>query len=253
MAVDDFSSSSPSSSPSDSYFDVATASKDGSVAVSRVESGGGRVKTITTIEDAHGGAVAKCVRWRDSSTLASCGNDGAVRLWDARCPYGGGGGGAAALEIEGATLGGVAANVVRWRPRESSSSLPNHLLVAGTNPEALMFDVRSPKGPLFVLKPPPPSGGSSLGKGSSSVIFQPCFVARGRAVAVGLPRSRVVSLFDADGGAPLSRGDVGGHDASTLACFEARDGGGGEEVVAAVGTRSLHLFSAVSQRLFCSV
>lgn len=250
MAVETFSLCSSSAT---SHFDVATASKDGSLVVSRVENAGGEngIKALAEIEDAHGGSVAKCVRWRDSTTLASCGNDGAVRLWDARCPYGGGGGGAAALEIAEATLGGVAANVVRWRPSknsddETSSSFPsNHLLVAGTNPEALMFDVRRPKSALFTLKPPPVS--SSNGKSSSSVIFQPCFVARGAAVAVGLPRSRVVSLFDAGTGVPLSRGDVGGHDASTLACFETcGEGGEEEEVVAAVGTRCLHLFSPSS-------
>ena len=254
MAVNEFSSSGESRF---FFFDVATASKDGSLAVSRVENRGGEVKTLATIEDAHGGAVAKCVRWRDGVTLASCGNDGAARLWDVRCPSGGGGGGGgggigggggAAVEIAEATVGGVAANVLRWRPEESGNSAapPNHLLVAGTNSEALMFDVRRPREPLFSLKPPPPPSGSAAGGGrSSSVIYQPCFVAHGRAVAVGLPRSRVVSLFDAADGTPLSRGDVGGHDASTLASFGAGEGGGGagEEVVAAVGTRCLHLFS----------
>ena len=244
MAVDGFSSAAL-------HFDVATASKDGSLVVSRIQSAGGEVRALATIEDAHAGAVAKCVRWRDGdgATLASCGNDGAARIWDARCPYGGGGGGGAAVEIAEATVGGVAANVVRWRRPESSgggsgsSAPPNHLLVAGTSPEALMFDVRRPKEPLFALKPPPPPPSSSAAAGRSSscsVIFQPCFVARGRAVAVGLPRSRVVSLFDARDGTPLSRGDVGGHDASTLASFETSEG---EEVVAAVGTRCLHLFS----------
>ena len=225
-------------SATDSHVDVATASKDGSLVISRIENGGGEVRALATIEDAHGGGVAKCVRWRDGSTLASCGNDGAARLWDARCPYGGGGGGGAAVEIAQATVGGVAANVVRWRRGDENGSAPsNHLLVAGTNPEALMFDVRSPRGPLFALKPPP---APSSGRGSSSAIYQPCFTCRGAAVAVGLPRSGIVSLFDAGDGTPLSRGGVGEHDASTLSSFET---GEGTEVVAAVGTRCLHLFS----------
>lgn len=210
----------------------------------------------------------KCVRWRDGNTLASCGNDGTARLWDARCPNSSGGAAASpSLEIAEATVGGVAANVIRWRgggcdetgEEEASAGKGHHLLVAGTNPEALVFDVRRPSGPMLSLKPPPQPqcGKGRSSSSSSSVIYQPCYVGlhRGRrrqggslgshrqaSIAVGLPRSRVVSLFCADTGAPLSRGDVGDHDASTLQSFGV--GGGGTEVVCAVGTRCLHLFEA---------
>lgn len=56
----------------DSRVRAATASKDASVAVSQVAEGSFPV--IARWRGAHEGVV-KCVRWRDDSTLASCGND----------------------------------------------------------------------------------------------------------------------------------------------------------------------------------
>ena len=52
---------------------IATAGKDGAVAVSDLRSDG-----TLQARYVHGGlhaGVAKCARWRDEATIASCGND----------------------------------------------------------------------------------------------------------------------------------------------------------------------------------
>lgn len=52
---------------------VVTAGKDGAVAVTRLQPEGS-IQGVHRYDRHHAG-VAKCVRWRDAHTLASCGND----------------------------------------------------------------------------------------------------------------------------------------------------------------------------------
>ena len=52
---------------------IATASKDCSVVVSRLN-GAGAIVAVHSYEQQHAGAV-KCARWGDEHSLATCGND----------------------------------------------------------------------------------------------------------------------------------------------------------------------------------
>ena len=207
---------------------VATAAKDGSVVLSEVRGDASTtlLTRLTAIDDAHAG-VAKCVRWRrslpgggdgDALIAASAGNDGAVRVWDARS-------GATPVATIDAATGAV--HVVRWRP-----GCIHTLLAAGGGPDTPLFDLRGgTSAPSATLRAPP-------GAGRGSAIYQPTFVgASGDAVAIGLPRRSVLSVHDAATGAPRSRGDAG-HDVSTLA-----PGPGG--ALLAVGSRRLHVLEPV--------
>ena len=51
---------------------ILTASKDGTVACSKLASSSIRRLCCSS---PHGAAVVKCARWRDSFVFASCGND----------------------------------------------------------------------------------------------------------------------------------------------------------------------------------
>lgn len=203
---------------------VATCAKDGSLRVAALDPSSGALAAVASWPDAHAG-VAKCVRWcRDGgggALLATTGNDGAARVWDARVPPSS----SPAVEIADALPS--AGNVVRWKPGSATV-----LLAAGAGPDTPIFDLRAPSAPAALLRGP-------AGAPRASAIYQPAFVgAAGDAVAVGLPKGGVLSVFDAATGAPRSRGDAG-HDVATLA-----PGPGG--LLVAAGARRLHLFAPVA-------
>ena len=52
---------------------IATASKDCSMAVSKLEPSG-KIQLLRSYEQQHAGAV-KCARWQDQQIVATCGND----------------------------------------------------------------------------------------------------------------------------------------------------------------------------------
>ena len=208
---------------------VATAAKDGSVVLSEVrgDTSTHLLTRLTVIDDAHAG-VAKCVRWRrslpgggdgDAPIAASAGNDGVLRVWDART--------AATTPVATIDAATGAMHVVRWRP-----GCPHTLLAAGGGPDTPVFDLRGgTSAPSATLRGPP-------GAGRGSAIYQPTFMgASGDAISIGLPRCSVLSVHDVATGAPRSRGDVG-HDVATLA-----PGPGG--ALLAVGSRRLHVFGPV--------
>lgn len=141
---------------------VVTGSKDGSVKLSRVQPHG-TLASVRAWDDAHGGAVVKCVRFRPNpgdcgaaSVAASAGNDGCVRLWDARAP---GKEAQAALRATDA-----AANVVEWHSRNE------HLVMAaGFDAGVPLWDLRRPDQPTAVLR-------GHCGPGRVGKIYRPVFV-----------------------------------------------------------------------------
>ena len=202
---------------------VATAAKDGSLRVAALDPASGALILTSAWPDAHAG-VAKCVRWcRDGgggTLLASTGNDGAVRVWDARAPPS-----SPAASIVGALPS--AGHVVRWQPGSGTV-----LLAAGAGPDTPLFDLRSTAAPRALLR-------ARAGAPRAASIYQPAFVgAAGDAVAIGLPKGGELSVFDAATGTARSRGDAG-HDVATLA-----PGPGG--LLVAAGSRRLHLFAPVA-------
>jgi hypothetical protein len=176
---------------------VLTASKDGSVVVSALRGDGGLMAT-SRHDDLHGGGVVKCARWRRAGgagaaaaapdVFASCGNDRAVRIVDARQ-----GGAAAAVVLEGGHSSAV--NCVRWSP-----AAEHLLLSASHDPHVLLHDLRAPSQALHSL-----AGHSAERR--IAAIYQPAFVAGGRGVAAA--GAGGLSLYDVASGAAVSRGEVG--------------------------------------------
>jgi len=168
---------------------ILTASKDGSVALTKIFS----ESPFRVFGDLHGGGVVKCARWRnltvEDSVFASSGNDCAVRIVDSKTK-------SDVLEFHGHT---TVTNVVHWNPKDS-----NTFLSTSHDPEIRVFDIRNPKKPLRELS------GHSQGNRLSG-IYQPVFVNDGKYIltpGVG-SASQIITMFDIDSGDIISRGDIG--------------------------------------------
>ena len=155
---------------------MLTASKDGSLVVSRVEGGGGTAALAAEqrYDELHAGVV-KCACWRDATTFGSCGNDRTVCVVDTRQPPTAGALGrmgvlslacvlcamcraavpasgsprhprcaGAAVLIAGAH--GSATNCLRWHP-----SCEHLALSASHDPAILLHDLRCTAQPLHRL------------------------------------------------------------------------------------------------------
>ena len=143
---------------------IATASKDGTVAISELTSAGLRA-AVRSFDDPQG-HVVKSARWRDAHTVLAAGNGGHLNVFDARAA-----GRAAALSIEASSF---ALNTVLCSPRDSHVALVN-----GFEPVARLYDVRQPGTALHELK------GHSLPLGGRvKKVHQPIFCAGGALVAL---------------------------------------------------------------------
>jgi len=170
---------------------VATASKDGTVCLSRVDLAGGLAQERRW-DDAHDGGVVKSVRFQPgggAQVLGTAGNDGCVKVWDAR---GAGAGPAVSMAAHDSC-----ANSLEWHPSDD-----NLVVTAGFDPEAKVFDVRSPSVPLHVLR------GHCRG-GRVSKIYRPVFVDGGRHIVASGPGTDALTVFSTAAGTGVSQGDLG--------------------------------------------
>ena len=268
---------------------VLTGSKDASVCVSRwggSGAGAGGYVLERRVVGAHVGVV-KCVRWREdfrprdatdadassssfSEVFASCGNDGAVCVMDARARR------AVVAKIDDAH-GGRAVNFVEWACAlgDGAGPLEHAMLTAGMDRVVRVWDVRHARRPTHeetvdttddAWDGPDASpfarvaasaedgarGGSALAATleghaapSSSrpkMMYHPVFVpggALGPAVATPGEGSKRLSLYSAVDGKAVSRGDVG-FDATAV--FARRGGAGGGWTLALADRGEVRLY-----------
>eukprot|EP00741_Cyanophora_paradoxa_P023408 tig00021582_g22614.t1 len=168
---------------------VATSSKDGTVAVSRLTAAG--LVLERALGEVHAG-VCKRVRWRPGPgpdhTLASCGNDKAVQVLDVRAPE------PVVLRVPDAHS--LAVNTVAWSPAR------DHLLLSSSFDNNIhLYDVRM-SGARSRL-----SGGAfplcAARGGRAQSILHPTFFLGGGAVLAPVDRAHHLQLFSAADGAPL--------------------------------------------------
>ena len=167
---------------------VVTGAKDSTVAVTKLREGGLCVDRIA--ETDHG--VVKAVRWRDASTFASAGNDGAVCLWDAR----------AGMDAPVASLDGVHAtsiNALAWRPSDG-----NVLASTSFDASIVVSDLRK-QTPLATL-----TGHAHMtGRRCAAINSALLFVHSGQALLAGGFRSDAITLYDVKTAEVVSKGTVG--------------------------------------------
>ncbi|KAK9809294.1 hypothetical protein WJX73_002021 [Symbiochloris irregularis] len=168
--------------------DVVTSGKDGAVALTRLRPDG-TLQLDQQHADLHAG-VAKCARWRDSATVASCGNDRCIKLLDART---------AELQASQtiAEAHSAAVNRLQWHPGQA------HLLLSAANDSEMhLWDLRAATKPLHTM--------SGHIQGRCSKIYQPVFIWGGAAIATGGQGLHSLSVFDTDTGRLLSQEGMDG-------------------------------------------
>jgi WD40 repeat protein len=166
---------------------VATAGKDGRVVLSALLPSS-LVGGVGQMEGFHDGVV-KCVRWRDRDTLASCGNDRRVSVFDVRVRSHG----SCVMQFEPDALHRLAVNTVRWRPGH-----PFQLLSSSFDKTIAISDIRRPDGPLITMGAYWPGNESRAG-----AIHHPCFFEDGLFVLATAARSTSLSVFSATSGERL--------------------------------------------------
>lgn len=174
--------------------DVVSAGKDGSVVHSRfIEGGWGLMQDF---ENLHGGAVIKCVRFRDAArgeVFASGGNDRSLRVTDARAQKGQG----VVRVWEDAS--DAAVNFVQWSPSDQ-----NMLLSAGFDRAISLWDLRATSNePLHRLQGHHRVPGAGKVKG----MHRAAFLAQGRYVITTGEKTDLISIYDVATGRAVSRGE----------------------------------------------
>jgi WD40 repeat protein len=223
---------------------VLTASKDGSVALSRVGPAG--VEAESAYAELCGGGVVKACEWnlQERSSLGPCtfaaaGRRGVVRIVDTRADAALGSG----LTIEAAHPFDV--HCVRWQPAgegsEAGSGAVPLLLSASYDPNIRLWDPRALREPVALL-----SGHVGPAVARQKAIHQPAFCGRdGSNVVASGQGSDMLSLYCTRTGQAISRGQLG-WEPSTLAVGAVCGSGGRRECFAVAHGRIVTLLDAMA-------
>lgn len=152
---------------------IFTASKDGSIAVSRLANDELELSHKFIQND----GVIKCVESRDDGTVfASCGNSGITRVMDVRVER-------EIAEFKAASIGGCL-NSLSWNPVKETQ-----LCISGLDPVIEMWDFRQLSQPITEYR-------SCSTYARSKVIYQPRFTPDGTGLFVCFPNEKAVTMFE---------------------------------------------------------
>ena len=183
------------------------------------------LRRVTSLPDAHE-SVVKCVRFRDSHTLASAGNDRALKIIDLRSPRAssssGGSGGGCGRDFSVEAIEDAhdqAVNSVRWHPTD------DHLVLSASFDRRIrLFDLRRiSAGPLFEY-----TGHVAPGVHNAKLIYHPVFLDGGSCILTPGDKADYLSLYCTKTGSTISRGAIGTTATAVASC----PGGEGCDLVA---------------------
>ncbi|KAG9442900.1 hypothetical protein H6P81_018754 [Aristolochia fimbriata] len=183
---------------------VATASKDSSVSICRINEAGHLINE-GSITSHHSGAIRGVCFGRSKDSLADCGADGRICILDRRTAE------PCTLTIESDHSTGV--NTVQWAPLNDFL-----LLSASKDPALLLYDIRNPTVPVHRLQ-----GHTQINSRTCNQIYRPAFVDNGTAVATPGQGSKKISIYSVEKGQLISQGMVG-YDANMALSSSGYDG-----------------------------
>ncbi|KAL0923692.1 hypothetical protein M5K25_007759 [Dendrobium thyrsiflorum] len=179
---------------------IATASKDSSVGISRLLSGGELVAE-RNISGHHSGAIRGVCFGDDKDKLADCGADGRICILDARLKK--------PCTIIINSQHSTSLNSVEWCRMNNVL-----LLTASRDPTLLLYDIRSYADPLCKL-----AGHVETNSGICQQIYKPSFIDGGTQVATVGQGTGKISLYSVEKAKLLSQGMIG-YDANLVKPFE---------------------------------
>ncbi|KAG5189994.1 WD40-repeat-containing domain protein [Tribonema minus] len=184
---------------------IATASKDRTVAISKLVGDGRGIaldRVLGDTETLHAGVI-KDVQLRDATTVASCGDDASVRVCDIRAARG------YYIAVGLEDVHSACAHTVRWHPTDE-----HLLLTAGLDTVVKLFDLRKPNAAAVEYR-----GHVPFALPRYKAIHRPEFYDGGAAVITCGERSDALSMYDTKTGTAISKGVVGS-EMSTLSVHQ---------------------------------